>query len=476
MWWVQSHGWTLYYGDAEAHLDIARRVLDSRTPNYEQIGTVWLPLPHVAMFPFITSDYLWRTGLAGAIPSAAAYILAGLFLFAAARRLFQSLPAALAAVLCFATNPNLLYLQAIPMTESFLAACLMGSFYSMVAYRQTRRPAYAIAAGFASLAATMTRYEGWFLIPFVGSFLLFHAPKRHRILAVGSFLAIASLGPLYWFAHNWYLDGNPLGFYNGPYSAAAIQGDADYPGKQDWAKSWLYLTTTVRLIAGWGLVAIAALGLLASTVLQNAKGSSFFRIAWAPAYLALAPLFYVWSLHSSKTPIFVPILWPNSYYNTRYGLSALPLLAICAGMLVLALPKTARLCGLIAVVLIAHTNFALTWKESEVNSGARRAWTRQAATYLRANYRPGTGILSKLGDLAGVFREAGIPFREILQEGNHPEWETANANPSLFLREEWAIAQQNDTVDQLVTRSHKYRLVNSIRVPNSAPIQIYRRN
>src|SRR5207249_8271382 len=39
-----SQGWLLYYGDAEAHLDIARRLVDSQTPGYDQIGTGWLPL------------------------------------------------------------------------------------------------------------------------------------------------------------------------------------------------------------------------------------------------------------------------------------------------------------------------------------------------------------------------------------------------------------------------------------------------
>ena len=42
--WCSARGYTLYYGDAEAHLNIARRVLDSRTPGPEQLGTVWLPL------------------------------------------------------------------------------------------------------------------------------------------------------------------------------------------------------------------------------------------------------------------------------------------------------------------------------------------------------------------------------------------------------------------------------------------------
>jgi len=31
-----QRGYLAYYGDAEAHLNIARRILDSRTPGYDQ--------------------------------------------------------------------------------------------------------------------------------------------------------------------------------------------------------------------------------------------------------------------------------------------------------------------------------------------------------------------------------------------------------------------------------------------------------
>jgi len=62
--YVNHSGWTLYYGDAEAHLNIARRIADSRRPGYDQIGTVWLPLPHLLMLALVRNDNLWRSGLA----------------------------------------------------------------------------------------------------------------------------------------------------------------------------------------------------------------------------------------------------------------------------------------------------------------------------------------------------------------------------------------------------------------------------
>src|ERR1700731_4719863 len=78
-WWCFSHGYVLYDGDAEAHLNIARRILDSRTPGPEQIGTVWLPLPHILMIPFAMRDAWWHNGEAGILVSAICFVLAGTF-------------------------------------------------------------------------------------------------------------------------------------------------------------------------------------------------------------------------------------------------------------------------------------------------------------------------------------------------------------------------------------------------------------
>ena len=48
-----TRGYVLLYGDAVAHLGIARRILDSRNPGLVQLGSVWLPLPHLLMLPFV---------------------------------------------------------------------------------------------------------------------------------------------------------------------------------------------------------------------------------------------------------------------------------------------------------------------------------------------------------------------------------------------------------------------------------------
>src|SRR5713101_7013631 len=106
-------GEVLLYGDAVAHINIARRVFDSRTPGLLQLGTVWLPLPHLLMLPLLLSRWLWQTGIGGSIPSLFAYILSVTGVFRLVRTVLgvepDSLPAKFAAwfaAAIFALNPN----------------------------------------------------------------------------------------------------------------------------------------------------------------------------------------------------------------------------------------------------------------------------------------------------------------------------------------------------------------------------------
>jgi len=478
-----SRGYLLYYGDATAHLNIARRIIDTRTPGLDQIGTVWLPLPHLLMLPFVRSDRLWQSGLAGAIPSGICFVVAGLFLFLAARRAFSSGEAGAAAGLLLALNPNLLYLQSIAMTEAVFLAALAALLYFTVRFRERQSLGWAAAAGLAAAAGSLTRYDGWFLIPFVALFFLLAAQRRRWLTAL-VFVGIAALGPLAWLAHNWWYSGNLLEFYNGPYSAKAIYqrqldaGLARYPGDHEWGKAWLYFRAAVQLCVGWPLVWLGVAGAVASLLK---------RVLWPLALLALPPIFYVCSMYSSSTPIYVPHLWPYSYYNTRYGLAALPLLALAAGALVAIAPPRLRRLAAVVVVLVGIAGWLayprqegwICWKESQVNSVARRAWTRETAEFLRAEYRTGDGALIFFGDLAGVFQQAGIPLRQTLHQDNEPLWWAALARPDLFLWEKWAVAVSGDPVSAALGRPRKngprYDCVKTIAVKGAPAIEVYRR-
>src|SRR5271169_4949143 len=69
------------YGDGLAHMEGARRIFDSITPGYEEIGSVWLPLYHLLCAPLAINDFLWRTGLAGSFVSSTAFALTCYLLF-----------------------------------------------------------------------------------------------------------------------------------------------------------------------------------------------------------------------------------------------------------------------------------------------------------------------------------------------------------------------------------------------------------
>ena len=55
-------GLTLSHYDARGHLVVARRIIDNITPGWQQIGAVWLPLPHLLNALPVQIDLFYRTG------------------------------------------------------------------------------------------------------------------------------------------------------------------------------------------------------------------------------------------------------------------------------------------------------------------------------------------------------------------------------------------------------------------------------
>jgi len=475
-YWMCRHGYILYYGDAQSHLNLSRSIIDSRTPGYDQLGTVWLPILHVICLPFVANVVLWSNGLAGTIPVALCFVAAGVAFFLAARETYRSPVAAWVVVLCFALNPNLLYLATIPMTEVVFLAGLAVLLLALVRFEATRKPRFIALGILASLWMSLTRYDGWFLIPFAAIWFGWSAKeKRWQAFLVFSFFA--SLAPLYWIAHSWWETANPLDFYNGPYSALAIQGGKAYPGYHDWKLALLYYGKAGQLCAGWVLLFIGVAGL----------AWALRKRSYRPAlFLLLTPLFYVWSVHSSGNPIFVPQLPPHGYYNSRYGIAMVAFSAFAAGALVAQLSgKWVRFAFALPALVVffwlwkpSPENW-ICWKESQVNSISRRAWTNIGVEFLRAHYRPGQGILtpSASGDLAGIFCKAQIPLKETLNIGNGPYWMANTARPDLVHQQLWAVDQAGDPLSRALAKSGSpYHLWQQIQVEDAPAVQIFERD
>ncbi len=291
-------GEILLYGDAVAHMNIARRVFDSQTPGLLQLGTVWLPLPHLLMIPFLLSNWMWKTGVGGSIPSLAAYVFGTVGIFKLVRDGLVSASgttpasptpiirgAAWLAAIIYAINPNLIYLQATAMTEAlYLALFIWAIVYFNKFVRHSgkveearRASSSLVRCGICLAAACFTRYDAWFLTILIGIAVVVVALRSKspvRALKTGllKFILLAAAAPVLWLAYNAIVYRNPLEFANGPYSAKAIEQRSpatSHPGSDDPRTAFSYFLKSAELNLStergqtiWILLALA--GIVAS--------------------------------------------------------------------------------------------------------------------------------------------------------------------------------------------------------------------
>ena len=180
-------GLVLSHYDAKAHLVVARRVIDSLTPGWRQLGAVWLPLPHLLqMFP-TQIDVLYRTGAFGSLVSIAcfgisAWAIARLVLAATASRL-----AAGASTALLVTNPNLLYVHTTPMTEPLLIAAVLVMvlwiFEWLARSPETNSPG---KLGGILFGAAWTRYVAWWIIAMASAATGVSASPSRTIIGTAS--------------------------------------------------------------------------------------------------------------------------------------------------------------------------------------------------------------------------------------------------------------------------------------------------
>jgi hypothetical protein len=153
-------GLTLSHYDARGHLIVARRIIDSITPGWQQIGAVWLPLPHLLNMLPVQIDAFYRTGASAVALSIVSFTLATAAIAWMVLLLTESAAAALAAVAVFALNPNIVYLQATPMTEPMLLG-LTTLGVAMLMKDSGGPQSAAPRTGIVLALACLTRYEAW---------------------------------------------------------------------------------------------------------------------------------------------------------------------------------------------------------------------------------------------------------------------------------------------------------------------------
>lgn len=508
--WYYAHNELLLYGDAVAHINIARRVLDTRSwlSSFFQLGTVWLPLQHVAMLPFVWNDVLWRSGIAGAVPSMMAYMLGGVGIFRLVYSRLSLLPACVATAI-YALNPNLLYMQTTAMNEPiFLAFFVWSVVYfdemlcanASVAQRGpsglTRQQAME-RCGVALAGGAWTRYDGWFVTAVIGTMVFgfvvswwrgTRQTSRRRALTKSliEFLLINALVPVFWLAYNHRVSGRAMDWANGPYSAKAIaarttrQGAAPYPGQDHPATAAVYFLKAAQLTVGTApagriLLVVALAG--SAVAIRRLRQYGRWLLLWLPL------LFYAFSIAYGSVPIFIPAWWPFSYYNVRYGLELLPVFCVFPVLLTSAAAEflgawrrelalwTLLSASVAAGYLSAWAEVPITLREARANSRTRLAMEEALANYLVRVPKNAT-LLMYQGVHVGALQRAGIPLKRVITEVNHPDWEWALLDPAH--QADVIIAFDGDPV-WMAAREHRNELtqVESISVPEQARSTVY---
>lgn len=472
-----SHNLLLLYGDAVAHLHIARRILDSTNPGIRQIGSVWLPFPHFLMMPFAAKMSWWQSGIAGAIPSMVCYVLSVAGLWRLARYWLRPAGAVVAA-LFFALNPGLLYMQTTAMTEPLFLCQMIWSALFLVAFLRALAAGNhrvagrcIIACGLVLVTAIYTRYDGWIFACLIWLVAL-HGLCRARAWksrAGGAFVlftAILAVAPVLWLIWNASQYGDWLDFLRGPYSAKAIAIRTTPPGAYHWPGfhrpfvAFLYFLKVAELgVAPHAFADVILVLALAGTILAvlRWRGRSILPLLlfWMPVP------FYAYSVAYGWVPIFFPLWFPHSYYNTRYGMEMLPAFALGLGFLAawlieraeLRWPTHAQLILLASMLLIfidtavlIHAT-PLVFGEAIVNSKTRVPFE---AAYARAlEQLPPTGkILVWTSDHPGAFERAGIPLRRTINETDYYRWKPALDHPAQSAA--FVVASDHDAVAQAV--------------------------
>ena len=465
-----QHGMLLLYGDAVAHLHIARRILDSRTPGFRQLGSVWLPLPHLLLLPFVQRMSWWQSGVAGALPSMLCYVAACTGLLRLAR-LFLPPACALLAVAFFALNPGLLYFSTTAMTEPlFLAEIVWAALFLALFARRSAAGETGglgrllLGAAVVLVCAVYTRYDGWVYTAaawcIASIAVLRRRNLRERLTGLwllGSVLVVVA--PLVWVAYNARQFHDPLDFMRGPYSARAIEARTSsghaghYPGFHNMRIAGLYFLKAAELGATVPYAADLLLLLsLAGIVVVWTRREN--RAGFAAALLLWLPLpFYAYSVAYGSVPIFIPTWFPHAWYNTRYGMEMLPAFALFAAAAVEGLARWRPACrrwvlGAAAVLLLMNDGALLhagplVYQEAVANSRTRIPFEQALADSLSRLPADAT-LLMVTSDHIGAVQRAGVPLRHIINEGDYYEWQPALTAPAQ--KAQFVVALDGDAV------------------------------
>lgn len=445
------NGLGIAYNDARSHLDIGRRVVEGLRPGFAQLGSVWLPLTHLLMTLTIWNDFMWHSGLAGALWSMISFVATGVMLFLFLREMGVGLIGRYVSVVVFAANLNILYLQSTAMTELGLIGTTMAASYFILLWYTRNKLSFLLLSALFVMLSTLIRYDGWFLFFFVSLMLFVSAWKSGGYRkAEGTFVLFATLagfGVFLWLLWNLLIFGDPLYFAFGPYSAHAQQNDLAAAGVLLTKGSWFlsvkmyfyalaYNTDTFVLILG-------AIG--AGIFFFDKKLDSRARFASLALFAPL--LFNILALYLGHSVLFIQGLSGDTWFNVRYGILMMASVAVFVGYLVhRAVSVRPVLIGALLFVLFFQFSSQDAVTIDDGRTGASQKNVTEVAAWLRDNAGPQKGyILISAASHDSVIFSSGLPMKRFIHEGTGPYYESAIESPDNWAR--WIVMRSNSDSD-----------------------------
>jgi hypothetical protein len=476
----QRLGLTLTHYDARGHLIVARRIIDSVTPGWQQIGAVWLPLPHLLNMLPVQIDVLYRTGWSAVALSVASFAIATAAIASIVGTLTGSRGAALAGAAVFALNPNLLYLQATPMTEPLLVALSTAAIAALVggiaaSARPLADPRTTVAArpienptavGLLFALACLTRYEAWPVTAAALALTVWVLWRRGTAISgaartaarMALYPALAIVGFLIFsrvVVGAWFVSGD----FFVPENKAL--GDAIGAARE----------------IGWGTAALSASVLVWVGVagLSAAVIAAAFDGRRAHAILAV-------SLIAAAAVPFAAF-YDGHPFRIRYLVPMIPVVAIGCG-LAAGLVRRGRAAASLFVLAVAVATLQPFDPSAPMVLEAQ--WDRPnlpvrlQVTRCIGRLRPGAKIMASMGSLGHYMQETstyGFRLRDFLHEGNGDIWLAAIQRPRPFA--DWVLIEEKaEGGDMLarIAREHPHFLDGYSRVCEGAGLALYRRD
>lgn len=473
-WFFYTHGQqNLGNFDALSRLNIARKIIDNQTPGLGQFGSVWLPLPQFLMLPFIWNEFLWHSGIAGAIASMICFILSILYLYKILVILFNSYWVRIIGIILYVFNINLLLLQTMAMSESIYLFFLLGATYYLMHWTQKRSLMSLIISAVFIAGGTLTRYEGYFLLIFAAGvvFIITYLQFYHKKGSVEGlnilFLTLSSFGVIIWFIYLAAIFQDPFYSFNIythnktvlSENVKTITPIASDTVKLTFGEAFIKTWWSTALMNGIIPTVIAVFGLILYSI-KLIRENEYFKLYYLPLLLLLSPfVFVVVAVYRQTIPLNLP-LWDiadifnkginlSEEYNIRYGIQLLPAIAVfCAWALNGNLFKKSFLTYFLLLQVISLQtplyliyDLSVRWKDSNQIGH----YEDNALLWLSRNYDGGYIMISAFKHDPTMFR-LGLSYNRYIHEGSGKYWLESIKHPSKYVT--WVYMQNPESISQ----------------------------